>query len=488
VNEEVEVVVSAGRLKNTAINALMQPMAMEVRALRALAQVAGGTALTDQVVSLDTGKKTTPSADAVCVVNVSGPLSKDPSIWQWLFGGTSYAGIKADIDEAVAAGAPVLLAINSPGGEVYGCGELAQYIRGLRAAGATVDAYISGQGDSAAYWIASACGRITINSSAEAGSIGVRCVMVDDSKMLDAVGVKVYDIVADQSPLKVADAGEPEDRARVKAQMTAFADVFIQAVADGRGASVSKVLSDFGRGDVLVGQAAVKAGLADEVGTLESTIAAMTAGKVAEMALPKNAAAAPTDPTAGTKCNECKADMGDEDDSYCSKCAKSASKESFAAAVCAIVGETDEAKVIGALTGLKAQAEKIAALEGDLKTLRAEKAAVEMKSELDKAVADGRVKKSGRAQLEKLYADHGKPAFDAALAVLTPAAPAATPASEETLEKAQPKKDPAQPDASGLSAEEMKVIKMTGGDPVKAAQQKARLNALLKSGAQNEEK
>lgn len=50
------------------------------------------------------------------------------------------------------------------------------------------------------------------------------------------------------------------------------AEVFLRTVARGRGVEVETVLSDYGQGGVFVGQAAVTAGMADRVGTLEDLI------------------------------------------------------------------------------------------------------------------------------------------------------------------------------------------------------------------------
>ncbi|MCU7813080.1 MAG: hypothetical protein KZQ77_17890, partial [Candidatus Thiodiazotropha sp. (ex Notomyrtea botanica)] len=50
-----------------------------------------------------------------------------------------------------------------------------------------------------------------------------------------------------------------------------LADVFISAVAGYRSTSHATVLSDFGQGGLLVGEHAVTAGMADRIGSLEST-------------------------------------------------------------------------------------------------------------------------------------------------------------------------------------------------------------------------
>jgi ClpP class serine protease len=230
--------------------------------------------------------------------------------------------------------------------------------------------------------------------------------------------------------------------------------VFIAAVARGRGVSVEKVLSDFGRGDVLIGQAAVDAGLADSVGTLDSLLAELSAGDNA-MKNQTVAAAPENKPTASVgsgKCSSCRAAMSDSDPMYCKGCfdgdddddddddMDSKKAQAFRAAVLALLACDDEAKAIGALTGYKAQAEqataKLAEVEAQLALATKAKQDAEIGAKLDAAVAEGRIKPAAREQFEKLYASHGAPALEAALSVLTPAA-AVAPAEPATEEKAQ---------------------------------------------------
>lgn len=475
-------------MSNPAINALLQPMAITEGWLRVLADRAldpKADYAKDSAVSM---RADDDDKAGIHVVRISGPLSKEPSMWAWFFGGTSYAGIKHEIDEGLESGQPVLLRIDSPGGEVYGCGELADYIYRARESGARIEAYIEGQGDSAAYWIASACDKVTINASGEAGSIGVRCVVVDDSKALEAMGIAAYDIVADQSPLKVVDASDPKDRARVKAQMTAFAGVFVSAVARGRGVSIDKVLNDFGRGDVMVGEAAVKAGLADEVGTLESVLAAMTAtNNGANMKATANAAQGNPTPAASVgngKCTGCDDDMDDSDPMYCKACAKGgASAQAFIDSLGALVGAKGEAAIVGAITGLKVQAEKATALQTELDKVRKDKANADAQAQLDKACAVGRIAPADRAKFDEVFAKYGIEGLTASLSVLKPAATPATPPTEEQAKdaavEATAKAPNAKPATLGYTEEQLKMLKAVGVDPAKAADHKKKLTAIM---------
>lgn len=478
-------------MSNSALHALLQPMAITERWLRVLADHAidpqGKTKAGSDIVETLSNRGEEQERGGVCIVPVKGPLSKEPSVWSWLFGGTSYVGLRHEIEEAVETGLPIILAFDSPGGEVFGCGETADYIHRLRESGVRIEAYIEGQGDSAAYWLASQCDRITINASGEAGSIGVRCLVVDDSKFEEAVGIKSYDIVADQSPLKVVDPSKAADRQRVKDQMTAFAGVFVAAVARGRNTTLDRVLNEFGRGDVMIGQAAVSAGLADRVGTLDSLIAELSANSMEnQMKVNGTAASAPA-PAASVssgKCSSCRADMDDGDPMYCKSCYKDdADASAFAQSVCALLGAKDERAAIGAITGLKVQAEKATALQAELEQARKEKADAEVKGILDAACSDGRIPPAARGEFEGVYAAGGLVALNAALKYLKPAVAPATPPTEAKAKEAADAAVAAAPNAkpapTGFSPDHLKVFAALGVDPAKAAAHKTKLAAII---------
>jgi hypothetical protein len=319
-------------------------------------------------------------------------------------------------------------------------------------------------------------------------------VLVDASKMEEALGISVYDVVADQSPLKVVDASSAKDRDRVKAQMTSFASVFVDSVARGRGVSVATVLSEFGKGDVMVGQAAVDAGLADEVGTLDSVLAALTnSTETMNMSVIKGAVQAPAAPAANVangKCSSCKTEMGDSAPMYCKKCmndddddADAKKAHTFHASVMALLGEADESKAIGLLVGMKAQAAKCSDLESQIAAIRKEQAQTEAKGAIDAACADGRVTPSARAEFEALYAEHGMSALSAALKVLKPAAPVVLPADDKKAAeaaKSSPSVVPALPQS--FTKEQLEVFRVTGITPEQYLAQKSALKKHINGG------
>lgn len=225
----------------------------------------------------------------VAVIPIVGPLMRHADMFSEISGATSYAGIRKDLSAALADGDvhSILLKIDSPGGECNGCGELADQIRAAHAK-KRVTAYVEGYGASGGYWLAAAAGRIICSPTAVLGSIGVRCAVTDDAGAQEKLGVKHIEIVSSQSPAK---RGTPIDDgviARVQAHADALCDVFIESVANFRGVTEKKVQRDFGGGAVFVGRDAVKAGLADEIGSFDSTLAALRGASRPSAAQGKN--------------------------------------------------------------------------------------------------------------------------------------------------------------------------------------------------------
>lgn len=211
--------------------------------------------------------------DGVCVIPVTGPLFRHASLLTDLSGATAYDDIRRDLETAVNDPEcfAILFDIDSPGGEANALAELAQAIYEARDK-KPVWAYVGGYGASAAYWIASACSRIVCGETALLGSIGVRIVVIDDSGAEAQIGVRTVEIVNDASPDKRATPVDEALIARLQARANGLAGIFIRDVARNRSVTAERVTSDFGRGDVLMGAAAVAAGMADALGSYEQTI------------------------------------------------------------------------------------------------------------------------------------------------------------------------------------------------------------------------
>jgi len=214
--------------------------------------------------------------DGVAILNVEGPLFKKANLMTELCGATSYQGLRRDFQVALDDGnvRAILLNVDSPGGQVAGVAELAAAIRAARGI-KPIWAFAGDVAASAAYWLASSADRIVIGESAAVGSIGVIATIEDARAVKEARGVRTHEFVSSVSPHKVSDPAKEDGRTRIQARVDALAEIFVGAVAENRDATRAYVLKHFGGGDVLIGKAAVRAGMADAIGSFESVLASL---------------------------------------------------------------------------------------------------------------------------------------------------------------------------------------------------------------------
>ncbi len=168
----------------------------------------------------------------------------------------------------------ILLQIDSPGGEVSGCFELAQMLKDAQAQ-KPIHCVISSLAASAAYLLASACTTIAISDTGMAGSIGVVMRHVDISQMAEKEGIKVTHIFAGAQKVD-GNQFEPLSKA-VKAKfqdnIDALYDQFITAVSQHRGIDARVIRAQ--EAGVYTGKAAIETGLADRIATPDQMLAEM---------------------------------------------------------------------------------------------------------------------------------------------------------------------------------------------------------------------
>lgn len=163
-----------------------------------------------------------------------------------------------------------------------GTPEAGAAIRAVRDAGNTqIIAVANGMMASGALWVGSAASEIVITPSGEIGSIGVISMYVDWSKAYEEMGVKV-DVM--RTPAKKArfTGVEPlteEMRDFVTQRIGQSYELFKKTMASNRGVAPDDVEAKFGGGEMMRAQDAVKAGLADRIGTLDQTIARLAKQK-----------------------------------------------------------------------------------------------------------------------------------------------------------------------------------------------------------------
>jgi len=209
----------------------------------------------------------------VAVINVFGPIFPRADMFTDISGATSVDTLSLRFGEALNASdiKAIVLNIDSPGGNIVGVNEFSKLIYGARGKKPII-AYTGGLCASAAYWIASAADKIVVDETAFLGSIGVVAAWTDDSEARKKEGVIDYEVVSSQSPDKRQDLNSEEGRAKLQAELDALADIFIDTVARNRGARSTTVQEKYGKGGVLVGDEAIKVGMADSIGSLENVI------------------------------------------------------------------------------------------------------------------------------------------------------------------------------------------------------------------------
>lgn len=206
--------------------------------------------------------------DGIAVIEIAGTLVHRGAWIGQSSGLTSYEGIAAQLQAALADPAirGIALDIDSFGGEVAGAFDLADRIR---AAGHVkpVHAFVADHALSAAYALASQADRIILPRTGAVGSIGVVAMHSDMSGALDQKGIAVTLIHAgarkvDANPYQPL----PETvRARIASELEDLRQLFAETVAEGRGRRLDTLRALGTEAAVFRGDAAVFAGLADEV-------------------------------------------------------------------------------------------------------------------------------------------------------------------------------------------------------------------------------
>jgi ClpP class serine protease len=221
-----------------------------------------------------TNTRTVSVRDGVAVVPVIGPIFRYANMFTEISGATSIQTLATDLQAAVDDPAikAIILEIDSPGGQIAGVSEFAAQIRAANAL-KPVTAYISDTGASAAYWLAASAGSVMASDTARIGSIGV----VMQTAPGDDEGTIKF--ISSQSPHKQADPASDHGRMQYQKTVDALADVFINTVADYRGTTREVVIANFGGGGMLIASDAIAAGMADNIGSLESLIAQLSGGK-----------------------------------------------------------------------------------------------------------------------------------------------------------------------------------------------------------------
>lgn len=209
---------------------------------------------------------------ATAFIHIDGAIDRNLSALDRLcFDATDLNDVNRAIDRIASDSSikNVQFNFNSPGGTVNGVPETAGRITWLGdsiangGAGKNTQAFVDGMCCSAAFWLACACHQTLQTPSSFSGSIGVYMALLDESRRLENLGVKVETI----KDGKLKAAGAPwkaltdEERAHYQEITNQIGTLFRAAVTSKR----PDVSIDTMQGQSFFGTAALAAGLVDGI-------------------------------------------------------------------------------------------------------------------------------------------------------------------------------------------------------------------------------
>lgn len=212
--------------------------------------------------------------DKIAVINISGIIMN---------GSFSYGDSadseeicrqldKAEKDPTVKA---VIISLNTPGGEVTASDDIHGRILKLKRAKPVV-ALMNSIAASGGYYVAVACDRIVASRLTLTGSIGVIISTYNYKGLLDKVGVasEVYKSGEMKDMLNGAKVRSPKEAAVIQELVDDSYSEFVRLVSAGRKIPVERIRNTIiGDGRVLHGSNALRLGLVDQLGRMDTAVA-----------------------------------------------------------------------------------------------------------------------------------------------------------------------------------------------------------------------
>jgi signal peptide peptidase SppA len=213
----------------------------------------------------------------VAVLALEGVMAPKANLFMRVSGGVSTQMATTQIESAIADPrvTALVLAIDSPGGSVFGTPELGATIRELSAIKPIVtvsEATLA----SAAYWAGAASNAVYISGpTVQVGSIGVVASHSYDPKAAgtttEITAGKYKRIASNNGPLS------EDGLAYMQGQVDHLYTVFVEAIAGYRGVTPEAVLANMADGRVFIGQQAIDHGLVDGYSTVDAMVEQLAA-------------------------------------------------------------------------------------------------------------------------------------------------------------------------------------------------------------------
>ena len=219
--------------------------------------------------STSTADPTATTSSHIAVVDIIGTIAADK---QSVNSNDTIKALKKAFENKQSKA--VVLNINSPGGSPVQSDEIWQEIQYLKKAHADKKLYaiIGDTGASGAYYIASAADEIIVNPSSLVGSIGVIMPNYGVNGLMQKLGVEDRTMTSGENKalLSMTQPVDPAQKAHVQGVLDNVHDHFINAVKQGRGKKLKSTDPAIFSGLFWTGEQAVKLGIADRIGSLNS--------------------------------------------------------------------------------------------------------------------------------------------------------------------------------------------------------------------------
>ncbi len=246
----------------------------QLLAMRLSGQKLEAEDIRDRIGAVDARRNTVRNG-AIAVMPIYGVLLQRLDMLLEMSGGTSTDRLAKDFRALM--GDPnigtIVLDVDSPGGGVYGIGELAAEIFAARSEKRIV-AVVNSMAGSAAYWLATAAQEVVVTTGGEVGSIGCYMIHEDWSGAYEMAGVKPTLIKFGEHKAEGNDIEPLSEEARdyIQKRVDGYGMDFVRDVAKNRGVDPARVMKDWGQGRMFRAREAVRLGMADRVGTLQETL------------------------------------------------------------------------------------------------------------------------------------------------------------------------------------------------------------------------
>jgi signal peptide peptidase SppA len=238
--------------------------------LNKLVEMRGGKSDEDKEEEDDAGYKV---EDGVAVMHVRGAITKYPTSFGPVMGGTSCIGMRNALDHAAKNDAvkAIIIRGESHGGTADGLDSLNKRIAKIDTQTKPIFGFADDVSCSAMYWILSGTREIGANANAVIGSIGGMMIVRDFSEAFKKEGIKVIPIATGSMKAVGAPGVElkPEEVEYISNMVKQRTQPFFDAVAKGRRLTTDQIGPIIQTASIYTGRQGKELGLVDHVEELD---------------------------------------------------------------------------------------------------------------------------------------------------------------------------------------------------------------------------